>query len=71
MNPKPKYYSQLFTLRLWIEPGVLPPGTIRFRVQHLRSGEVRYFREWSALIAYLTSIFDDDTEDPLRGIDRS
>ena len=71
MNPKRKYHSQLFTLRLWLEPGVLHRNEIRFRVQHLRSGEVRYFRDWSALIAYLNAVFDDDTDDPLCGIDRS
>lgn len=71
MNAKRKYHSLLFTLRLWTEPGVLHRDEIRFRVQHLRSGEVRYFGDWPALIAYLTSVFDDDTDDPLRGIDRS
>lgn len=62
MNAQRKVRSQLFTLRLWTEPGVLPPNEIRFRVQHLPSGEVRYFRDWSALIAYLTSVFGNEEE---------
>ncbi|MCB0127964.1 MAG: hypothetical protein KDE58_37120 [Caldilineaceae bacterium] len=66
MNPKRKYHSQLFTLRLWLEPGVLLPGAIRFRVQHLRSGEVRYFGNWPALIAYLDAVFKEGEDDVLR-----
>jgi hypothetical protein len=64
VNAKRKYHSQLFTLRLWTEPGVLHPGAIRFRVQHLPSGEVRYFGDWPALIVYLASIIRHDEDHP-------
>jgi hypothetical protein len=45
--------SHLFTVRLWIEP--LGDGLFeqRGRVQHVLSGERRYFRDWSALVGYL------------------
>jgi hypothetical protein len=63
VNTPGKYHSQLFTLRLWREPGVHPPGEVRLKLQHLRSGEVRYFCEWPALIAYLLAVVEDDKED--------
>jgi hypothetical protein len=47
--------SHLFTVRLWTE--VLGGGQkeLRYRVQHVLSGETRYFREWPAVLAYLTA----------------
>ncbi len=59
MNTSGNYRSRLFTLRLWIEPSVPRPGEIRFKVQDLQSGEVRYFHEWQALIAYVNAVFDE------------
>ncbi|MEZ4861422.1 MAG: hypothetical protein R3C14_08950 [Caldilineaceae bacterium] len=68
MNIPGNYRSHLFTLRLWTEPGVLyhdgKPSEIRFKVQHLLSGEVRYFREWPALIEFLVAIVEDAEDDP-------
>jgi hypothetical protein len=45
--------SHLFTVRLWTEP--LGDGRFerRGRVQHVLSGERRYFRDWPALVGYL------------------
>jgi hypothetical protein len=45
--------SHLFTVRLWREP--LGDGRTewRLRVQHVLSGERRYFRDWPALEHYL------------------
>jgi len=45
--------SHLFTVRLWMEP--LGGGHFeeRGRVQHVLSGERRYFRDWSSLVSYL------------------
>jgi hypothetical protein len=45
--------SHLFTVRLWIEP--LGNGRFerRGRVQHVLSGERRYFRDWPTLLGYL------------------
>jgi hypothetical protein len=45
--------SHLFTLRLWIES--LGDGRFerRGKVQHVLSGERRYFRDWPSLERYL------------------
>jgi len=49
--PAPR--SQLFTLRIW--PEDLGGGTIDWRglVQHVGSGEARYFRDWATLEAFV------------------
>ncbi len=48
-----QHRTHLFTLRMWAE--VLGDGQIEWRgkVQHILSGEARYFRDWSTLIAYM------------------
>jgi len=45
--------SHLFTMRLWQED--LGSGQIAWRgsVQHANSGEVKYFRDWPALEAFV------------------
>jgi hypothetical protein len=45
--------SHLFTVRLWTE--ALDEGRVerRGRVQHLLSGERRFFRDWSTLVGHL------------------
>ncbi len=47
-----RYRSQLFTVRLWREP-LNDHFEWRGKVQHVTSGEVRYFRDWATLIAVL------------------
>ena len=51
-----QYQSHLFTVRLWAED--LGDGRAEWRgqVQHVLSGETRYFREWPALIAWLVTM---------------
>jgi hypothetical protein len=51
--------SQLFTVRLWAED--LGDGRMEWRgqVQHVISGETHYFREWSALIAWVLAMLPD------------
>jgi hypothetical protein len=46
-------HAQLFAIRLW--PEDLGAGRAEWRgeVRHLPSGETRYFREWSVLVAFL------------------
>ncbi len=48
--------SHLFTLRLW--PEDLGGGRTdwRGRVQHVNSGEARYFRDWPTLEAFLEEL---------------
>jgi hypothetical protein len=50
---QPHAYPHLFTVRLWIEE--LGNGQTEWRgqVQHVLTGEKRYFRNWSTLIAFL------------------
>ncbi len=44
---------ELFTLRLW--PEVMGEDKIEWRgkIQHIRSGDVRYFRDWNTLVSFL------------------
>ena len=50
---QPRSNSHLFTVRLWVEE--LGNGQTEWRgqVQHVMSGEKRYFRDWSTLIECL------------------
>ena len=60
----PAQASQLFTLRLW--PEDLGDGRTDWRgkVQHVNSGEARYFRDWPALEAFLEALLGGEVEDP-------
>ena len=56
MNPKTlqdNQSSHLFTVRVWREPLGQGHSEWRGQVRHVLSGEVRYFREWAQLVAYL------------------
>ncbi len=48
--------SLLFTLRLWKEPVDAEKVEWRGKLQHVLSGEVRYFRDWPTLIAALAEL---------------
>jgi hypothetical protein len=54
-SPKDGAQSELFTVRVWHEQ--VENGTIEWRgkVQHVVSGDQQYFRDWTALVAFLTS----------------
>lgn len=54
-----KYRSHLFTVRVWHE--AVGDGCTEWRgeLKHVHSGEVRYFRRWSALVALLRAILSD------------
>ena len=51
--------SHLFTLRIWAE--ALGDGRTEWRgkVQHVHSGEVRYFRDWSTLVTFLLEMLPE------------
>lgn len=55
--------SHLFTLRLWREE--LGGGEIEWRgkVQHVTSGEVRYFRDWPTLVTFLQQLLASSDPD--------
>lgn len=57
------YHSHLFTVRIWRERLGNGESECRGRVEHLPSREARYFREWSALIAFLQEVLSQ--QDPL------
>ena len=45
--------AQLFTLRVWSEEVGEAQTEWRGRVQHVATGETRYFRTWEALVQFL------------------
>jgi hypothetical protein len=50
-QPHPR--THLFTLRLWIELFGDDQREVRVQVRHVLSGETRYFRTWSDVVAFL------------------
>ncbi len=48
--------SHLFTIRVWEEEIGTGQSEWRGRVQLLTSGEIRYFREWVALVPLLRTM---------------
>jgi hypothetical protein len=48
-----KQNSQLFILRLWSEPQTDGRVEWRGRLHYIQTNEVRYFRDWPALIPSL------------------
>jgi len=48
--------SQLFMLRMWLEDLGNGQTDWRGKVQHVNSGEVRYFREWATLEAFMEGL---------------
>ena len=57
--------SHLFTVRLWTEELAAGQFEWRGKVTHVLSGETRYFREWPALLAFLsTSTMNDEAVHP-------
>lgn len=54
--------TQIFTLRLWQEQVNGGCWEWRGRVQHVVSGEVRYFRDWERLIDLLQAMLSNDEQ---------
>lgn len=55
----PAQKSHLFMLRIWPEEGgglTAAHTGWRGKVQHVNSGEVRYFRDWPALEAFVEGL---------------
>jgi hypothetical protein len=59
---QPAHRSHLFTVRLWAEE--LGNGQTEWRgqVQHVLSGETRYFREWATLEAFVLALLSSLAE---------
>lgn len=68
MSKGPSHHrTHLFTLRLWAEDLGDDRREWRGKVQHVLSGEARYFRDWRTLISFLLELLprdDDEDADP-------
>ena len=53
---RPTPSSQLFMLRLWPEDVGSGKTDWRGKIQHVNSGEARYFRDWPTLEAFLEEL---------------
>jgi hypothetical protein len=51
--------SQLFTVRLWSEALGHGQHEWRGQVRHVTSGETRYFRDWSTLVAFVQELLPE------------
>ena len=63
--------SHLFTLRLWAEPLGEGRSEWRGRVQHVASGETRYFRDWSTLVTLLLEMLPRSSDAQSKGDETS
>ncbi len=62
-KPSSRRRSHLFTLRVW-EEEIEPDQTEwRGKIQLLSSGEVRYFREWIAVVPLLLTMLAESEQD--------
>lgn len=62
-RPSKSPRSQLFTVRVWKEE--VSNGQIEWRgkVQLVNSGDVRYFRDWDALVPLLLAMLSESQPD--------
>lgn len=52
-------HSHLFTIRVWEEETGKNQAEWRGKVQLITNGEVRYFREWTALAPLLVALLSE------------
>ncbi len=55
----PPLDSHLFTVRIWIRKSANGEAEWHGKVQHVSSGNVRYFRDWATLVAYMQQALAD------------
>lgn len=60
MHPR----SHLFTIRIWEEEIGTEQTEWRGKIQLFTTREVRYFREWIALVPLLTTMLEDVDAEP-------
>jgi hypothetical protein len=53
---QPAEISHLFMLRMWREDLGSGQGDWRGKIQHVNSGEARYFRDWPILEAFVENL---------------
>jgi hypothetical protein len=61
-SDQPSQSSHLFMLRMWLEGLDSGETDWRCKVQHVNSGEVRYFRDWQTLETFMEGLLR--TSDP-------
>jgi len=59
---QPPPQSHLFTLRVWQADSGEGQTEWRGKLQHVVSGQTRYFRDWPTLICYLGEMLSQPTE---------
>ncbi len=52
----------LFTLRLWVEPVGEHASEWRGKIQHIQTGETRYFRSWEDLVQFVEGRLEAEKE---------
>ncbi|HKV02803.1 MAG TPA: hypothetical protein VJQ26_11790 [Ktedonobacteraceae bacterium] len=65
-RPYQRPRSHLFTVRVWEEQVGNDQTEWRGKVQLVTSGEVRYFRQWAALVPLLVTMLSESQSDPAR-----
>ncbi|CAG0931306.1 hypothetical protein TFLX_02085 [Thermoflexales bacterium] len=55
----PKCPSHLFTVRVWIQKRQDGEPEWHGKVQHVASGDARYFRDWATLLTYIQQMLAD------------
>lgn len=54
--------THLFNVRLWNEPVTPDRAEVRGRVQHVLSGDVRYFRTWQEFTSFVDAALANSEE---------
>ena len=74
-NPGEPYRSHLFTVRMWLEQLGRGGTEWRGKVQHVLTGQTRYFRDWQTLVQFiqttLPKTLDDKQPTPFFGKEQS
>ena len=60
---KPQPHSHLFTLRVWDEVLDGDQGEWRGKLQSVRTGEVRYLRDWSVLLTLVLDMLRSEQQE--------
>ena len=68
-KPFPGPHSHLFTIRVWEEEIGSNQNEWRGKIQLFTTGEVRYFREWTALASLLITMLAETQTDIGQGED--
>jgi hypothetical protein len=61
--PSPARRTHLFIIRCWEEELGPENSEWRSKVQHVQSGEVRYFRAWPEMMDWMQAQLDSAPED--------